>query len=148
MHNYCKGNWPPKMHLKNCWVWGNRFGITGVKTSGAYICESVRSLTLDQSAEDLSIDAAGFNQVVKMHSKEREDATRRLTIFCEYSDVPSIPTGVGDCWITRPRILWMRRSKAASLKMGPLYGSIQLFGRTLTKILFWAWEKKYKWTIN
>jgi len=42
-------------------------GITGVKTSGDDICESVRSLALDQSSEDLSLDAAGFNQVVKMH---------------------------------------------------------------------------------
>jgi len=103
---------------------GQQIWYTGAKTSGADVCESVRSLTLDQSAEDLSIHAAWFNQVVKMHSKEREYGTRRLTIFCEYSDVPSIRTEIGDCWITRPSILWMRRSNTASLKMVPLHGSI------------------------
>ena len=76
MHNYCKGNWPlpPKIlaySFKNALEillsLVNRLGITGVKTSGDDICESVRSLALDQSSEDLSLDAAGFNQVVKMH---------------------------------------------------------------------------------
>jgi len=59
-----------------------------------------------------------------MHSKEREDGTRRLAIFCEYSDVPSIRTGIGDCWITRPSILLMIRSINDILKIVPLHGSI------------------------